>query len=266
MYKLIYILLLSLFVSSTADAQGYFWESGSKTKRSKYISVDGGVGMRMFSGDIQQRGSLFNPMKFAYGVGARYQWSPHAALALQLGGRRYAGKREFGGFPDAIAEMNGSLWEGDLMFQYSILRWEDFTKRMFTDRDPVRKGNVFVGVGAGGALFNSSYNQRTYSTQTVTDSLGNDTTLSTPVDVSGGGSGFVFRVPVTFGIRYRFTPSISLGFEAQYHVYFNDNLDGVQRKNNDGMTLFMVKLGYSFGQDKTAAKMGKTPRQLRKGK
>lgn len=255
-----------LVLSTSAIAQGYFWESGTKTKRSKYITVDGGLGLRMYSGDIQSKGSLFNPMKIAYGVGARYQFSPHAAIALQLAGRRYAGRANYGGFPDAVAEMNGSLWEGDLMFQYSILRWEDFTKRMFTDRDPVRKGNVFIGVGAGGALFNGSYNQRVYRSQTVVDSLGNDSTFFTPVDASGSGSGFAIRIPIVFGMRYRFSPSLSLGFETQYHLYFNDNLDGLQRSNNDGMTLFMLKLGYSFGQDKTAAKMGKTPRQLRKGK
>ena len=264
--KQLVLILFIVFAYFQADAQGYFWQSGGKPKRYKYLTVDGGIGLRMFSGDIQQRGSLFNPMKLAYGVAVRYQMSPHFAPELQLAGRGYRGKAEFGGYPDAVAEMNGTLWEGDLVFQYSILRWEDFTKRMFTDRDPVRKGNVFIGAGAGAALFNSSFSQRTYNTQNFVDSLGNDTSFALPVDLSGGGSGFAFRVPVVFGARYRFTPSVSLGFQLQYHLYFSDNLDGVERKNNDGMTLFMVKLGYSFGQDKTAARMGRTPRQQRKGK
>ncbi|MEX2596558.1 MAG: hypothetical protein WEC59_06460, partial [Salibacteraceae bacterium] len=251
--KQVIILLAFCCISFNGDAQGYFWESAGKTKRIKYLTVDAGLGLRMFSGDIQQRGSLFNPLKLAYGIGARYQFRPHVGVGLSLAGRGYKGYAEHGGYPDAVDEMNGSLWEGALSFQYSVLKWTDFTKRSFTDRDPVSKGNIYVGVGGGASLFNASFTSRKYRTENYTDSLGRDSTVAFPVDASGSGGGFAFFVPVSFGLRYRFNPTWSMGLEMRYDVYFSDNLDGLQRKNNDGMSLFMLRVSYSFAQDKTAA-------------
>ena len=220
----------------------------------------------MYVGDIQQRGALFNPMRLAYGLGLRYQSTPRFALALHAAGRGYKGKASHGGFPDALDEMSGKLWEASVMAQFSVLKWEDFNRRMFTERDPVTKGNVFLGVGAGGTLFNASFTSRVYRPRVFSDTAGNDSTVYLPTDLSGSGAGFAFHVPLVFGARYRFTPSVSLGLEMHYQLFFSDNIDGLVRNNNDGMGLIMLKLGYSFGQTKKKGVMGKTPRQTRKTK
>jgi opacity protein-like surface antigen len=246
-----------------AHAQGYFWQSAQKKTHLNYFSVDGGLGMRMYSGDIQQKGGLFNPLRLAYGLGLRYQYRPRLGFALHAAGRGYAGKAEHGGFPDAMDQMTGKLWEGCFMVQYSWLKWEDFSQHMFTDRDPVTKANLFIGLGVGGAMFSSSYTSRVYTTFTVQDSAGRDSTIFTPIDRAGAGAGFALQVPIAAGFRYRFNPAVHLAFELHYQLYFSDNLDGLVRKRNDGMTLFMVKLGYQFKQTKKKGVMGLTPRQRR---
>ncbi|MEQ9187001.1 MAG: hypothetical protein RLP15_04650 [Cryomorphaceae bacterium] len=263
--KITYLLILFLLLSAMeASAQGYFWQSGQKKQHYKYLSVDAGLGLRMYSGDIQQKGALFNPLRFAYGIGARYQYRPRLGFALHAGARGYKGKADHGGFPDALDDMSGKLWEFSLMTQFSILRWEDFTQRMFTDRDPVRRMNVFLGVGAGGALFNASYTSRKYVTKVFQDTLGRDSMSFVPIDNSGSGAGFAFHVPVVLGGRYRFNPSWFMSFELHYDVYFSDNLDGLKRGRNDGMGLAIVKVGYAFGQPKKKGTIGMTPKQKRK--
>lgn len=267
MRRILFISTLLLLISTIVQAQGYYWGSAGKTKRLKNLTVDGGLGLRMYSGDIQQRGSLFNPLKIAYGLGVRYQTSERLGFALNGAGRGYKGTAEQGaGFPDAMEEMNGKLWEGNLTVQFSILKWTDFTRRQFTDRDPVTKGNVFIGVGGGAALFNGSYSSLRYATGNALDSLGRDSSFTYPVSTSGSGSGVGFYVPIVFGARYRFDPMWSLSAVMNYHMYFTDNLDGLQRGKKDAMTLFMVKLGYTFGQNKKKANIGKTSNQKRKGK
>ncbi len=236
-------------------------------KAAEIFTVDAGLGLRMYSGDIQQKGSLFNPMRLAYGVGVRYQPSPRLGFALNGAGRGYKGKSEQGGgFPDAVDEMKGKLWEGNLTVQYSILKWEDFTKRQFTDRDPVTKGNVFIGVGVGGAMFNGSYTSLRYASAIGKDSLGRDSAYTFPVSSSGSGSGIGIYIPFVFGARYRFDPMWSLGLEMNYHMYLGDNIDGLARGKSDGMSLFILKLGYTFGQNKKKANIGKTPNQKKKSK
>lgn len=205
-------------------------------------------------------------MKIAYGLGVRYQATPRWGFALHGAGRGYKGKAEHGGFPDAIDEMEGKLWEGSAMVQFSWLRWEDFTKRNFTDRDPVTKANAFIGVGIGASMFSGSFTSRRYNVSMTKDSLGRDSAVYTPIDNSGSGSGVGIHIPLTFGVRYRFNPHWSLSAESQYHLYISDNLDGLQRGANDGMGVILIKLGYTFGQDKKKANLGKTPKQLKKGR
>ena len=222
----------------------------------------------MYTGDIKTDGSLFNKWKLAYGLGARYQWRPKIGFALELAGRSYEGEKDHGGYEDALDQMTGKLWEGNLTFQYSFLRWEDFTARQFTDRDPVRKTNGYVGVGFGGALFSSSYTSRMYVKQTVTwvDSItmiSTDTTIFVPIDNSGSGGGFGMYVPVVFGMRYRFTPAWSLGFEMQYHVYITKNIDALATKKYDGMFTAFARVGYTFGQKK---RQGDVKKFSKKGK
>ena len=65
----------------------------------------------MYSGDIQQKGALFNPLKLAYGLGVRYQYRPKLGFALHAAGRGYKGTANHGGLPDALDEMNGKMWE-----------------------------------------------------------------------------------------------------------------------------------------------------------
>lgn len=250
---LLIVALLALVLET--DAQGYFWQSTAKKRHYKYLTVDGGPGLRMYYGDVQQPGALFNKVKVAYGLGVRYQWRTRVGFAAQFGGRGYAGKREHGGFPDAIDEMTGSLWEGQLHINYSWLKWEDFTQRHFTERDPVTKINAYVGTGFGGSQFTASYTSRTYQVATAQDSLGNDSIYTYPVDNSGSSAGVGIFVPVVFGMRYRFTPAWSLGAEWQYHFYISKNLDALATNKYDGMATVMVRLGYSFGQTKRKGNM-----------
>ena len=261
------ISVVFLLASISLHAQGYYWKNAGKKKYIQNLTVDAGLGLRMYSGDIQQRGSLFNPMKFAYGLGVRYQVNERFGFTLNGAGRGYKGIAEQGeGFPDAMEEMNGKLWEGNVTVQFSILKWTDFTKRQFADRDPITKGNVFIGVGGGAGLFNGSYSSLRYATAKALDVLGNDSNYTYLVSTSGSGSGFGFYVPIVFGARYRFDPMWSLGLEMNYHMYFSDNLDGLERGQKDAISLFMLKLGYTFGQNKKKANIGKTPNQKRKGK
>ena len=69
------------------SAQGYYWKNAGKKKYIQNLTVDAGLGLRMYSGDIQQRGSLFNPMKLAYGLGVRYQANERFGFALNGAGR-----------------------------------------------------------------------------------------------------------------------------------------------------------------------------------
>jgi hypothetical protein len=258
-----FLTILILFVSLGSMGQGYYWQSGSKQKKIQNLTLDAGLGLRMYFGDIQQKGSVMNPVKIGYGLGVRYQMRPNMGLALQLEGRGYKGKAEHAGYVDAVDEMNGKLWGGHLMFQYSWLRWEDFTRKQFTDRDPVTKTNMFLGVGFGGALFASSYNSRTYSTVTVVDSTGKKIITNFPVDASNAAAGFAMYVPVVLGGRYRIKPNVFVGLELQRHFYLTKNVDALASKKFDGMGTMTVRLGYTFGQNK---RTGDTKKVSKKGK
>lgn len=230
-------LLLFLLINGSLWAQGYYWQSASKKRHISYVSVEGGGGLRMYFGDIQQPGQLFNKPKLGYQVGVRYQMRPRFGVALQLGGRSYQGNIRYA-YPGASAHMDGKLWEGQLVFQFNWLKWEDFTVRMFTDRDPVTKLNSYLGAGFGGSLFNASYSSNYISSA--------DTLVA---EYEGGSAGgFGIYVPVEFGVRYRFNPRWSIGMELQYHIYFTNNIDALASKERDAMGAMMFKLGYSFGQ------------------
>lgn len=237
-------------MTSASFAQGYPWQGSTKKKHISYLSVSAGPGFRMYYGDIQQPGALFNKVKLAYGLDVRYQWRPRWGFVGQFAGRGYEGKREHGGYADALDQMTGSLWAGQVQVQYNWLKWEDFTKRQFTERDPVTQSNAYVGVGFGMSQFTASFTSRTYQVATATDSLGNDSTYAFPVDNSGSAGGIGMFVPISFGYRYRFNPSWSLGGEIQYQIYINKNLDAVASKSFDGMATLMVRVGYTFGQTK----------------
>ncbi|GAB5539257.1 MAG: hypothetical protein Salg2KO_13600 [Salibacteraceae bacterium] len=261
--KQLWFIVLAMVVSYSLSAQGYYWQSGTKESVIKNLTVDGGAGGRMYFGDIQKDGAVYNPVKLAYGVGVRYQMRPRLGFVIEGEGRKYRGKAEHGGFPDAIDEMEGSLWGGHLAVQYSWLKWEDFTQRQFTDRDPVTKINLFVGAGFGGAMFNSSYTSRTYKRRTVTDSLGRDSSFNVAVDASGSAGGFGMYVPVQFGVRYRFSPQLHLGAEITRQIYITNNVDAFPSKKLDGMLTFMARVGYTFGQKK---RKGETKKISKKGK
>lgn len=250
MVRIAIFFCLFVLLVLNSSAQSYYWQSAGKTKKIQNLSVDGGGGLRMYFGDIQQKGSVFNKPKLAYGIGVRYQMRTKLGFALNLEGRSYEGNAEHGGFADAVDKMTGKLWGGHLMVQYSWLKWEDFTRKQFTDRDPVTKINMYMGLGFGGALFNSSYSSRKYSTQTFTDSLGRDSSVFVPVDASGSAGGFAMYVPVSLGVRYRFSPSLSLGMELVRQFYITKNVDALATKKFDGMGTAMLRLNYSFGQKK----------------
>ncbi|HAW20046.1 MAG TPA: hypothetical protein DCX14_07690 [Flavobacteriales bacterium] len=259
----IIVILLFLGLSLPSISQGYYWQSGSKEKKLKNLSVNGGVGLRMYFGDIQKKGSVFNKPKLAYGIGVRYQMRPKFGLSLGLEGRGYEGKAEHGGYPDAVDQMTGKLWGGHLMVEYSWLKWEDFTRKQFTDRDPVTKMNMYLGVGFGGALFNSSYTSRIYESFVVTDSLGADSTFFSPVDMSGSAGGFAMYVPVSLGFRYRIKQNIAVGFELQRQFYISKNVDALATKKFDGMGSVLVRVHYTFGQSK---RKGQTKKVSKSGK
>lgn len=260
-------LALTFFFSSIMAigfSQSYYWQSAGKGPGFVHnISVDGGVGARMYFGDIQQKGAVFNKPKFAYGLGVRYQMRPRLGFGLQLEGRGYEGNAEHGGFPDAVDKMTGKLWGGHVSVQYSWLKWEDFTRKQFTDRDPVTKTNVFVGTGFGGAIFSSSYTSRTYKTQIFTDTLGQDSTGYIPVDASGSAGGFGMYVPVMIGGRYRFSPRLYAAIELTRQIYITKNVDALATKKFDGMGTATVRIGYTFGQNK---RKGDAKKVTKKGK
>jgi hypothetical protein len=256
-------ILFLIGLINSSNAQSYYWQSGTKGKKIQNLSLDGGVGLRMYFGDIQQKGSIFNKPKLAYGIGVRYQMRPKLGFALNLEGRGYEGNAEHGGFPDAIDQMTGKLWGGHLVVQYSWLKWVDFTRKMFTDRDPVTKINLYTGVGFGGALFTASYSSRTYKTQTLKDSLGQDSIVFSPVDASGSAGGFGMYVPVVLGARYRFSPRLSLGVELTRQFYITKNIDALATKKFDGMGTLFLRMSYTFGQK---TKKGEAKKVTKKGK
>lgn len=257
------IALIILFGVNYAHGQGYYWQGGSKESKLKNLTLDAGVGGRMYFGDIQGKAAVYNPVKLAYGAGVRYQMNPRLGFAGQFEGRGYRGRAEHGAFPDAIDEMTGNLWGGHILIQYSWLKWEDFTQKQFTDRDPVTKINLFLGAGFGGAMFNSSYTSRTYKRTPVVDSTGKETNVFLPVDASGSAGGFAMYVPIQFGVRYRFTPNIHIAGELTRQVYITKNVDGIVSGQLDGMGIFMARIGYTFGQNK---RKGDTKKIGKKGK
>ena len=256
-------ILFLIGLINSSNAQSYYWQSGTKGKKIQNLSVDWGVGLRMYFGDIQQKGSVFNKPKLAYGIGVRYQMRPRIGFALNLEGRAYEGNAEHGGFPDAVDKMTGKLWGGHLMVQYSWLKWEDFTRKMFTDRDPVTKINIYTGVGFGGALFSASYSSRTYKTHTFQDTLGKDSIVFLPVDASNSDGDFAMYVPVMIGARYRFSPRLSLGLELTRQFYISKNVDALKTKKFDGMVTAFLRVSYTFRQK---TKKGEAKKVNKKGK
>ena len=234
MLRLFFILSI-LFCALTSNAQSYYWQSAGKKSRLKYLTVGGGIGGRMYFGDVQPTGQIFNKVKMAYQVDLRYQQTRHIGYSIQMGGRKYKGYKAFA-YPGSYQEMNGGVWESQIMFQYNWLKWEDLSIHKFAGYDPVVNINSYIGIGAGGALFSSSFESNYTSSS---DSL-------LTVNIENNASGFGFYVPVEFGIRYRLNPSISLNIEFQYQIYFTDKLDAVERSLNDRMGLVILKLGYSF--------------------
>gem|GEM_PF-381510 len=256
----LFVIVLML-ICSAAFSQRYYWQSQpGKKKLYKYITVDGGVGLRMYFGDIQQPGAVFNKPKLAYGLGVKYQWRPRLSLAAQFEGRGYKGYREHGGYPDALDQMDGKLWGGHMSVNFHWLKWEDFSSRSFTDRDPVTKGSAYIGAGFGGSMFTASYTSRVYEKMTVTytDTVTmRDTSVTDffPVDNSGSAGGFGMYVPIVFGVNYRFNPSLHIGYEMMYQLYINKNLDALATKKFDALFPMMVRVGYTFGQAKRKGEM-----------
>lgn len=233
----ILILVISVFCfCQIGNTQGYYWLGQKKKDWKKKLTLSVGPGVRMFFGDIQQPNSQFNKVKVAYQADLRYQFNSKWATSLQLGGRGYNGYREYPK-PTGYAELSGNLWEFQLLAQYSLIPWEDFTRRQFTSRDPIAKWNAYVGLGAGGVQFNSSF--------TANYNISNSKIVS---DYTQGASGFEFFVPIQFGVRHRFDPTWSIGFEMTFQKFFTDELDAVVQGAQDNMGTFMVKLGYSFRQ------------------
>ena len=237
-YGMRLLLLIALLgcLCTGLSAQGYYWQGTKKKQYIKYLTVEAGPGVRMYFGDVQQSGSNLNKIRIGYQLGLRYQLRPRWGIALKLGGRGYRGEKTLG-LPGAYNRMTGKLWEGMVTGQFSWVPWEDFNIRQFTERDPVSKSNLYVGLGVGGSQFSASY---------VTNYISGDSLVS---EFEGGSaSGIAIFVPFSFGFRYRFDPTWSLGFEMTYFMYFSDKIDAFERQRRDSMGMFLVKLGYSFGQ------------------
>ena len=181
-----YLIILSISLCAfTSGAQSYYWQNAGKKSHLKYLTVGGGIGGRMFFGDVQTTGQLFNKVKMAYQVDLRYQQTRHIGYSIQMGGRKYRGLKEFA-YPGSFEEMNGGVWEGELMFQFNWLKWEDLSVHKFAGYDPVVNINSYIGIGAGGSLFSSSFESNYTSSS---DSL-------LTVNIENSASGFGFYVPV----------------------------------------------------------------------
>ena len=236
--RILILILLSIF-AYTASAQSYYWQSGKKKKHYKYLTLGGGIGTRMFFGDVQTTSSLFNKLTFAYQTDLRYQWKRNIGIVIQGGGRSFKGKKKYAQ-PETGQVMSGKLWEGEVAIQYSVLRWEDFLKGSFVGYDDYVRFNTYIGAGVGGSLYNTS------TETSLLVSTGVDSTSIVTNSASASGMG-VF-IPIQLGVRYRFTTAISINLEFQYQFYFTDKLDAIERRKSDNMGLTILKIGYSFGQ------------------
>lgn len=223
----------------TVFAQSYYWQGGKKEPFYKKLTVSAGVGQRMFFGDVQKTGSLFNKTNLAFDIDGRYQWKKRWGLNLQLAGYKFRGLKTFA-YPGSEMTMTGSIWQGAAMVQFNVLQWIDYNKGTFYGFDPVVKFNTYVAAGAGGGLFSSSFNSNYVSSQD---------TIITNYE-SGSAGGFGFYVPVEFGFRYRIKPAWYVGLRLQYQLFFTDKLDAVERSLDDRMGMMMLRVGYSFGQRK----------------
>lgn len=237
--KKLLLFLGILLLSISLQAQSYYWQQGKKDPFYKYLSFSGGVGQRMFFGDVQKTGSLFNKTKLAFDFDARYQWRTRWGFNIHAAGWKYEGLKTFA-YPGSEMVMNGSVWQGAAMVQFNILQWVDFNKASYYGFDPVVKFNTYIATGAGGGIFNSSYSSNYVPSQ--------DTLIDNYSEASAGGFGFY--VPVEFGVRYRFKPAMHIGMRVQYQLFFTDRLDALERSLDDRMGLLMIRFGYSLGQKK----------------
>lgn len=235
------LILFTLFfgLAQLLSAQGYYWQEAKKEQKWRNLTFGLGAGNRMYFGDIQQTGSIFNKINMAYQMEARYQMNPRLGVALQSGGRKYSGYKQFA-YPGSYQELSGRLWEGHFVGQFSPLKWIDMNVHKFAGYDPIVRANLYIGAGVGGSIYNASYD--------LVYNSSSDSTVS--VSESKSASGFAMYVPIEVGFRYRFTPRWSMNFEYQYHLYFSDNLDAVNRSANDRMGLLLFKMAYSLGQPK----------------
>lgn len=237
--RIIGFLIASFFVSQSFG-QGYYWQSGKKRVHYKYVTVGLGTGNRMYLGDVQESGALFNKISLANQVDLRYQWKKYLGFSFQAGGRKYRGYKELAG-TDSYQEMTGRLWEGQFVAQFNWIKWEDMLQRSFAGYSPLSKLNAYIGLGVGSSLYNASFRAQR---STIVDSA------LVVTESENSAAGFAFYIPIEIGFRYRFNPSWSLNLEYQYHSYFTDKLDAVESSLNDNMTVTLVKLCYSIGQPK----------------
>jgi opacity protein-like surface antigen len=232
--------VISLFIVNLGYGQGYYWQSSKKRVHYKYLTVGLGSGSRMYFGDVQESGALWNKINLAHQMDLRYQWKKHVGFAIQAGGRKYRGYKTLSG-TDSFQEMNGRLWEGQFVAQFNWLKWEDMLKRSFYGFSPLAKVNAYVGLGFGGSLYNASFNSQRTS---IVDSV------LVVSEFENSAAGVAFYIPIEIGFRYRFDPTWSINLEYQYHSYFTDKLDAVESSLNDNMSVTLVKLCYSIGQPK----------------
>lgn len=210
MRKLIWVLLLCPF--------------GSAMSQQLHITARGGF--TGYQGDLQSKRLTLDQSHFGFGLGLKYDFTPHWSVRAEFNHGRVEGNDKYN--EPALQERNLSfqsrISEGSLLLEYSLF---DLNNRRFTPY-------VFGGLG----IFH--FDPFAY------DTLGNKIYLR-PLSTEGQGlSQYPDRkqyrltqmaVPFGAGIRYKVAENITLGYELGLRKLFTDYLDDVSTRYIDQAVL-----------------------------
>jgi len=225
--------LLGLFGCFSSMGQGYYWQSAPKKSLFDKTTLDGGLGVMAFYGDMQT-GSKTNPLSFNYNLAAIKHLSPRWSLAGQVTALKYSGRRQFGDGSGIEQTMVGKFVEGTVNINYNIIKFVDFGKRSFTRPDPISKFNVYVFLGVGAAMFSAN----------VTGT-GENASFTLPRSEKRK---IAMLIPVGFGAKHRVNKHWSFGIEIGYKNYLTDDLDATNKSGTakDKLGLTLLRCGYTF--------------------
>jgi outer membrane protein OmpA-like peptidoglycan-associated protein/opacity protein-like surface antigen len=235
-YKSILLLLILMFGISPAFVAGQ--ETGQennapKSTFDKHFFLQASGGISQFYGDLNEFNSYNERMKFFYGFGAGYQFSPVFGLRGTFNNGWVVSTLD----SDSL-RMSSSVWDAQINLTVSLTN-------LFFGYKPERFLNLYAFTGGVYSNYASTLYQNngteTNEDDRVLDRFGPYTPAPNDKALTS------FGVPIGAGLNMRLAEKWDLNLEYNLRLIFKDDLDIVESGDkNDAYGTFMLGLTYKF--------------------